>query len=86
MAKRIYNRLFFALSIGAVLMLATSCEGPMGPSGKNGTDGKDANTVCLKCHNSVNQSLKITQYDYSKKFLDPNKAVARGQSSKYCAR
>ncbi len=83
MARKIYNHLITALSIGVVFILMTSCEGPAGPSGK---DGKDANTVCLKCHNSVNQSGKLMEYHLSKKYLDPNNAVARGQSSKYCAR
>ena len=62
MTKKIYHRLFTALFIGAALILMTSCEGPAGPSGK---DGKDANTVCLKCHNSVNQSLIMAQYHFS---------------------
>ncbi len=40
----------------------------------------------MKCHNSVTQSAILTQYHFSKKYLDPSNTVARGQTNKYCAR
>jgi len=70
-------RLLSLLTLSGLIL--TSCEGPMGPAGK---DGIDANTVCLKCHTTVNQDAKVAEYHLSKHYYGNTSA----RNTKWCAR